>query len=81
MKKNFWVLLYQGQWAVKREGSQTPSGVYRSLQEAIESAKALARTSGVELRLGQEVDRRARNRAPEERGATFREKRSPMAAS
>ena len=40
---------YQGQWAVQRSGDERPAAVYPNLADALLSARAAARSAGVDL--------------------------------
>lgn len=49
MAKNQHVLLQNGKWAVKTEGSTLPTAVYNSKQEAIDAARKMASANGRNL--------------------------------
>lgn len=48
-KRNQHVVPRDGKWAVRGAGSQRATSVHRTQQEAIESAREIARNQGTEL--------------------------------
>ena len=62
MGKNQHVVGYEGGWAVKPEGAQSPSAVFKTQSEAWEKAKSIARKERTEAILhGKNGLIRARN--------------------
>ena len=62
MAANVWVVLHDGEWAVRREGSERASSVHATQAEAIEAGRATAQREKCELIIqGEDGQIRERN--------------------